>query len=179
MACTRIALDFELGLKVYGSSMKISELADHAGVNTSAIRYYERIGLLPVATRTDAGYRSYDEEAVARLVFITQAKRIGLTLEQINDLLPIWGGVNCPATHDQISQLVERKRAEILERIQDLQAFADQLAHVSGSLRASPPPSACRPDMTCCVPISTTPAAPKPVAYLSVLESRRTPTSRS
>ena len=68
----RIGLDFDLGFKVYGSPMKISELADQAGVTTSAIRYYERIGLLPSPIRTDSGYRSYDNGATARLVFVTQ-----------------------------------------------------------------------------------------------------------
>jgi hypothetical protein len=142
----------------------------------------DTIGAMEVAEARqvlEAGRTSTYAGQWQQVVFITQAKRIGLTLEQINDLLPIWDGVNCPATHDQISQLVESKRAEILERIQELQAFAEQLAQVSDSLHASPPPSACRPDMTCCVPISTTPSAPTPVAYLSVLESRRTSTRRS
>src|SRR5215204_5535121 len=103
--------------------MKISELAEHAGVSTSAIRYYERIGVLPSPDRSDSGYRSYDDNSVARLVFVTQAKGIGLTLDQISALLPIWDGVNCPETHDQISKLVDAKRIEVVERIEELQAF--------------------------------------------------------
>jgi DNA-binding transcriptional MerR regulator len=163
---TRSALDLELGLKVYGSLMKISELADQVGVSTSAIRYYERIGILPSPDRTESGYRSYDDDSVARLVFVTQAKSIGLTLDQINDLLPIWDGVNCPETHDEISKLIDAKRIEVLERIEELQAFAAQLAHVRDSLHESPPPASCRPDMSCCMPVGGRPA-PTPVAYLS------------
>jgi DNA-binding transcriptional MerR regulator len=159
--------------------MKISELADQAGVTTSAIRYYERIGLLPTPIRTDSGYRSYDDSAAARLVFVTQSKRLGLTLEQISDLLPIWDGVNCPATHDQISQLVDAKLAEVRERIDELQAFADQLTQVRDSLRVSPPPAACRPDMSCCVPAVDHVSAPTPVKYLSSLNGRDATRHRS
>jgi len=150
--------------------MRISELAGRAGVSTSAVRYYERIGLLPAPTRTDNGYRDYNDTSVVRLVFVTQGKRIGLTLEQIIDLLPIWDGVNCPETHDQISRLVESKRVEVLERMQELQAFADQLAHVRDALRQSPPPASCQPDMSCCMPVGGGRPAPTPVAYLSNLQ---------
>jgi DNA-binding transcriptional MerR regulator len=146
--------------------VKISELADHAGVTTSAIRYYERIGLLPTPSRAGNGYRDYDDDSLARVLFVTHAKRIGLTLEQISDLLPIWGGVNCPATHDQISRIVESKRLEVLDRIEELQAFAEQLASVHDSLRDSPPPAACRPDMSCCMPVDDRHSASTPVAYL-------------
>ena len=175
----KLPLDLGLGFKVYGSFMRISELADEAGVTTSAIRYYERIGLLPGPARTDSGYRSYDDDAVARLTFVAQAKRIGLTLEQISDLLAIWDGVNCPATHDQISQLVDAKLAEVLERIDELHAFAERLSRVGDALRAEPPPAACRPDMSCCVPIGNQSATPAPVAYLSDLHRRDTTLLRS
>ena len=85
------ALDLELGLKVYGSAHEDLRAGRPAGVSASAIRYYERIGLLPAPIRTDAGYRSYDDSSVARLVFVTQAKRIGLTLEQISRAAPDLG----------------------------------------------------------------------------------------
>jgi DNA-binding transcriptional MerR regulator len=179
VAPKKLPLDFEVGFKVYGSSVRISELADETGVTTSAIRYYERIGLLPRPTRTDSGYRSYDDDAVARLMFVGQAKRIGLTLEQISDLLPIWDGVNCPATHEQISQLVDAKLAEVRERIDELHAFAGQLSQVREAMRSSPPPAACRPDMSCCMPVGNQPVAPAPVAYLSDLHPRDTTLLRS
>ena len=132
--------------------MRISELAEHAGVAPSTVRYYERIGLVPSPPRTPSGYRTYDDEAAARLVFVTRAKRIGLTLEQIAEVLPIWDGVNCAATHEQITRLVDMKRAEVLERMRELQQFADQLDEVRAALEDTPPPAACLPDLSCCVP---------------------------
>jgi DNA-binding transcriptional MerR regulator len=132
--------------------MRISELAEELGVPASTVRYYERIGLVPSPPRTTSGYRAYDEQAVARLRFVTRAKRIGLTLEQIAEVLPIWGGVNCGATHDEVTRLVDAKRAEVLERIRELERFAEQLQEVQLALAEAPPPVACRPDLSCCVP---------------------------
>ena len=132
--------------------MRIAEVAEQLGVTPSTLRYYERIGLVPAPARTDSGYRDYGDEAAARLRFVCRARRIGLTLEQITEVLPIWDGVHCGATHERISELVEEKRAEILERIEELHAFVTQLDAVHDALAESPPPTACRPDLSCCVP---------------------------
>ena len=132
--------------------MRISELAEEVGVPTSTVRYYERVGLLAPPERTDAGYRDYDDGAASRLLFITRARRMGLTCEQIGEVLPIWDGVTCGPAHAQIALLVEAKRAEIAERIRELERFAEQLDEVGAALAATPPPSECRTDLTCCVP---------------------------
>jgi DNA-binding transcriptional MerR regulator len=132
--------------------MRISEVAEQAGVPTSTVRYYERIGLVPPPTRTASGYRHYDEAMAARLVFVTRAKRLGLSLEQIAELLPVWDGVNCGATHEEITRLVDAKRVEVEDRIRELRQFAEQLDDVRDALLESPPPAACRPDLSCCMP---------------------------
>ena len=132
--------------------MRISELAERAGVAASTVRYYERIGLVSPPARTAAGYRTYDDDAAARLLFVTRAKRIGLTLDQIAALLPVWDGVHCAVTHEQITQLVAAKRAEVLEHVLELQRFAAQLDEIGESLLETPPPSSCLPDLSCCVP---------------------------
>jgi DNA-binding transcriptional MerR regulator len=149
--------------------MRISELAEHAGVAPSTVRYYERIGLVQSPPRTPSGYRAYDDEAAARLLFVVRAKRIGLTLDQIAEVLLIWDGVNCAATHEQITRLVALKRAEVLERIDELQRFADQLDEVRVVLEEAPPPAACLPDLTCCVPTAHDTA----VAFSTELPTRR------
>jgi DNA-binding transcriptional MerR regulator len=132
--------------------VRIAQLADRVGVPTSTVRYYERIGLLEPPSRTGSGYRDYGDEAVARLLFITRARRMGLGCEQISELLPIWGGANCGAAHERVLQLVESKKAEIAERIAELETFAHQLDTVRHAMDAAPPPAACRTDLTCCVP---------------------------
>ena len=139
--------------------MRISELADQVGVATSTVRYYERIGLLTEPARTPSGYREYGEDAAARLLFISRARRMGLSCEQILDLLPIWDGTNCAAAQERVGQLITDKQAEIAQRVAELQDFAEQLDAVRAALEASPPPQACRTDLTCCVP-ETDAAAP-------------------
>jgi MerR family redox-sensitive transcriptional activator SoxR len=66
-------------------SLLIGELADKAGVATSAIRYYESIGLLPEPYRV-SGQRRYGEETLKRLEFIAAAQRAGFTLREITEL---------------------------------------------------------------------------------------------
>ena len=99
---------------------------------------------------------------------------MGLSCEQITDLLPIWDGTNCAAAQERVGQLIDDKRAEIAERIEELQRFAAQLDMVRAALDASPPPPACRTDLSCCVP-ETTPAGPIPIELLA---TARRPGSR-
>ena len=145
--------------KVYRGRVRISQLAESAGVPTSTVRYYERVGLMTVPARTASGYRDYADDAAARLRFITRARRMGLTCDQVTSLLPIWAGTNCGAAHERVGRLVDEKQAEIAERIAELQRFSAQLEDVRASLDAEPPLPACRSDLTCCVPES----AGKPV----------------
>jgi DNA-binding transcriptional MerR regulator len=132
--------------------VRISELADRVGVPTSTVRYYERIGLLGVPARTGSGYRDYGEDSATHLLFVHRARRMGLSCEQIADLLPIWGGANCTAAHARVGRLIDEKQAEISERINELAEFARQLHEVRVALDASPPDEACRSDLSCCVP---------------------------
>jgi len=119
------------------------------------VRYYERAGLMAQPARTSSGYRDYDDVAAGQLLFITRARRMGLSCEQITSLLPVWAGTNCGAAHDRVGRLVEEKQAEIAARIAELEQFSAQLDAVRASLDAEPPPMECRTDLTCCVPESS------------------------
>ena len=135
--------------------MRISELADQVGVATSTVRFYERSGLLAPPARTSSGYRDYGEAEATRLLFISRARRMGLSCEQIAELVTIWAGTNCSGAHERVGRLIDNKQAEIAERIAELKDFAAQLDSVSVALQAAPPPPACRTDLSCCVPAGT------------------------
>ena len=77
--------------------MRIGEFARRTGLKSSAIRYYERIGLLPEPSREPSGYRRYSEADEERLRFIHSAGQLGLTLDEIGDILNASepGRVNC------------------------------------------------------------------------------------
>lgn len=70
--------------------MNIGEASAQSGVPAKMIRYYERIGLIPVPRRSDSGYRTYGEAEVATLQFIRQARDLGFPLAAIRELLTLW-----------------------------------------------------------------------------------------
>ncbi len=103
----------------------IGELARRCGLNPRTIRYYEARGLLPPPQRTSAGYRVYTETDLERLRFIRKAKRLGLTLEEIREILVLRdrGMRPCP----RVKSLLRRKIAVIEERLRDLEALKKEL----------------------------------------------------
>ena len=69
--------------------MKISELAKLAGVTPRTIRYYENLGLLEASEREGTGFRYYTDDELMRLQKINLLKTLGLTLEEISQVVPL------------------------------------------------------------------------------------------
>ncbi|MFQ5882596.1 MAG: MerR family transcriptional regulator [Candidatus Methylomirabilales bacterium] len=114
--------------------LRIGELAKQVGVTRKAVRYYERLGLLPRPRRSPSGYRLYEEADIGRLLFIKRAKEAGLPLARICDLLPLAEGEECgnlrPRVQDAISdylRFVNEKVRELLLLREDLEATRSQL----------------------------------------------------
>ena len=158
-----MSLDLEPDCRVYRDGMngaRISDLAETVGVSTSTVRYYERIGLVPEPQRTAAGYRQYNPDAEARLRFIVRGKRLGLSLEQIAELLGVWDGSNCATTKDLLRQLLDEKQAEIAAHMRELRRFSKQLRDVHEQLLTSVTPGVCSPELECCAPSMAVDAVP-------------------
>ncbi|MFD4365932.1 MerR family transcriptional regulator [Rhodococcus sp. NPDC058521] len=75
--------------------MRISTFADRTGVPVSTLRYQESAGLVPTC-RTDSGYRIYDDRDIDRVVFVQTAKHVGLTPDEIRELLTVWNTTPVP-----------------------------------------------------------------------------------
>jgi len=106
--------------------MRIGELAARFGLNPKTIRYYEEIGLLPRADRSGSGYRRYDKRDVERLGFIRRAKTLGLSLDEIRDILSVQQEGSPPC--GQVLDLIDTKISAIDRRMAELQAFRTELA---------------------------------------------------
>ena len=148
-----------------GDSLKIGEVADRAGVSAAAVRYYERIGVLPAASRSGNGYRTYDERTVERLVFVNRAKRLGCSLDDIADLMLAWEGGECGPIQERLRQLVADKLADAEREIRSLMAFSDELRHAGETLERHRPIGPCDERCGCMTdPDATNDPAIQPLA---------------
>lgn len=108
--------------------MNIGEAARASGVHAKMIRYYERIGLIPLAARSGAGYRLYTQADVNTLRFIHRAREFGFPIERIRLLVSLWQGAHPSREVKQmaLAQVVdlERKIAQLSLMREALQALA-------------------------------------------------------
>lgn len=102
--------------------MRISQLAERSGVPATTLRFYETAGLLR-ADRSAAGYRLYGEEAVERLAFIGAAKDLGLRLEEVSELLPVWESGPCADVKADLRPRIAEHASAARARAAELSAF--------------------------------------------------------
>jgi len=108
------------------SEFRIGEVAAQAGVSVDTVRYYERRRFLPRASRTRSGFRVFTSETVERIRFIKQAQDIGLSLNEISELLSSEGSADeCR----RVSNLLRKKLWELDERLKLMRDFRQTLAH--------------------------------------------------
>ena len=98
--------------------MNIGEAARASGISAKMLRYYESIGLLPPASRSDAGYRVYGPRDVELLRFIRRARDFGMTLERIGLLVGLWRDQARPSR--EVRAIAQRQVAELDAKIKEL-----------------------------------------------------------
>jgi Cu(I)-responsive transcriptional regulator len=109
--------------------MNIGEAARDSGVSAKMIRYYESIGLLPRAERTDSGYRVYREPDVHTLRFIRRARDLGFSMEQISELLALWREPGRASA--DVKKLAQTHIDELEARAAQLMAISRTLRHLA------------------------------------------------
>lgn len=114
---------------------RVGELAAEFGLNPKTLRYYEEIGLLPASDRTPAGYRIYREADRRRLEFILKARAIGLTLEEIGQVLSLRRDGVQPCGH--VADLLDEKVAAVDEQLRALAEFRADLVSLRETAAAN------------------------------------------
>lgn len=107
----------------------VGQLAAHTDIKSVTIRYYEKIGLLPEATRSESGYRLYSEADHLRLLFIRRSRRLGFSLDDIRELLSLADRQqdSCAGVDAKVEQQLEQVRS----RLKDLHAMEKELERLS------------------------------------------------
>jgi len=105
--------------------LTVGQVADRSGFAPSALRYYERLGLV-AATRTRGGQRRYPRSVLRRLAFIRAARNIGLTLDEVSAALATLPEGRTPTRADW-TRLSRSWRSRLDEQIAGLEALRDGL----------------------------------------------------
>jgi MerR family transcriptional regulator, copper efflux regulator len=121
-------VDTSDGSKNIGKTLHSGALAKAAGVSPDTIRHYEKIGVLPKASRTESGYRTYPENAVERVLVVRRALRIGFSLAELAEVLKARdaGGAPC----QRVYKLAQGKLKGITADIEALKQTERYLKHV-------------------------------------------------
>ena len=105
--------------------MNIGQAAKHSGLSAKMIRYYESIGLLQAAHRTDSGYRLYGKDDLHTLAFIKRSRDMGFSLEEVGKLLTLWQD-RARASAD-VKSLAGQHIEELNRKIAELTGLRDTL----------------------------------------------------
>ena len=130
-------------------TLTISQLARRSGVPATTLRYYEKVGVLPAATRSEAGYRQYDQAAVARIAFVQRAKALGIELDDLADLVRLWDGDECAPVQERLRAMVHEQRTATRQRLAELTQLASNLSAVGASIGGG----GCGPHCACLQPV--------------------------
>ncbi|NMP26178.1 Cu(I)-responsive transcriptional regulator [Rahnella sp. SAP-1] len=105
--------------------MNISDVAKKTGLTSKAIRFYEEKGLVTAPMRSDNGYRSYAPRHIEELTLLRQARQVGFTLDECQELVALF---NNPQRHSaDVKARTLQKAQEIALHIEELKAMRERL----------------------------------------------------
>ncbi|CAK9891453.1 MULTISPECIES: Cu(I)-responsive transcriptional regulator [Pseudomonas] len=121
--------------------MNIGQAARRSGLSAKMIRYYESIGLLKPALRSDSGYRLYQQDDLHQLAFIKRSRDLGFSLEEVARLLTLWQDRQRASA--DVKALASQHIDDLNRRIEELVSLRDTLselvAHCQGDDRPDCP----------------------------------------
>ena len=105
--------------------LKIGEVAARSGLGVEALRFYESRGLLQPASRTESGYRMYDDTVFERLDFIRKSQTVGFNLDEIARIISDTRDGSLPCA--EVRRLAAQKLAELDRRLAELKRYRREL----------------------------------------------------
>ena len=115
----------------------IGQLAELAGVQRKAIRYYEEVGVLPPPGRSDAGYRLYSDIDVRRVELVRRARALDMGLAEVRQLVEWASTGSCDDFQERFSEVLHRKLEEVDQRIADLEHLKEDLQRLGAHFAVS------------------------------------------
>ena len=109
--------------------MNIGQASKATGVSTKMIRYYESVGLIRPADRTDSNYRDFVERDINELRFIRRARNLGFSVVEIGRLLALWRDRERPSR--EVKAVARKHVADLDARIAEMRGMADTLRHLA------------------------------------------------
>lgn len=106
--------------------MKISEAAKSVGLPTKTVRYYADIGLVIPISRSEAGYRQYDDSALRKLSFVKRARTFGFSVNDCRDLLGLYE--NTERSSADVRAIAKDRLEDIEAKQRELQLLHDELS---------------------------------------------------
>ena len=108
--------------------MNISVASKAAGLAVKTVRYYADIGLVSAPSRSETGYRIYDESAVRKLVFVRRAREFGFSINECRELLNLFEDQKRSSA--DVKRITMKRLAEIATKQHELQSLHDELAYL-------------------------------------------------
>jgi len=110
--------------------LAIGDLAKATGTKVVTVRYYERVGLLPVPPRTPGNFRAYGADHLHRLRFVRPCRDLGFTLDQVRELLRLSSQKDQPCA--EVNRISAEHLTEIERKVADLTRLANELRRING-----------------------------------------------
>ena len=105
--------------------LKIGDVAKKTGLSIDTIRFYEKQGLLRSPSRSEGGFRLFQETDIANLRLIRSGQSLGFSLDEIRDLLSIRNGISLPCA--DVKRLLEQKLLSVREKIAELNSLEGEI----------------------------------------------------
>ena len=108
--------------------MNISAASKATGLPVKTVRYYADIALVSAPNRSEAGYRTYDDSSVRKLVFVRRARAFGFSIGECRELLALYEDRHRSSA--DVKRIATKRLLEIAQKQRELQSLHDELTHL-------------------------------------------------